>query len=173
MARVYAFCRVTDDLVDGGAADAKALLDEWMGLAGRAYAGNGTGLALLNRVMEEAASARVPFTYAAELGEGMRMDLRRERYETLTDLRVYTHRVASVVGLWITELAGVRTPRVLARAGEMGHAMQLTNILRDVARTGGGVACTSRRRRCGPTPSRRRPSTACAVAPRRRRRIAA
>ena len=132
VARVYAFCRVTDDLVDGGAADAKALLDEWMGLAGRAYAGNGTGLALLNRVMEEAASARVPFTYAAELGEGMRMDLRRERYETLTDLRVYTHRVASVVGLWITELAGVRAPRVLARAGEMGHAMQLTNILRDV-----------------------------------------
>ena len=40
--------------------------------------------------------------------------------------------MVSVVGMWITELAGVHAPRVLAKAGEMGHAMQLTNILRDV-----------------------------------------
>jgi phytoene synthase len=134
VARVYAFCRVTDDIVDhpGGEADAEEMLDEWIHLARRAYDGHATGIDLLDRVMRETASASVPFTYAAELGEGMRMDLRMQRYESMDALRVYTHRVASVVGLWITELAGVHAPRVLDRAGEMGHAMQLTNILRDV-----------------------------------------
>ncbi|HST60800.1 MAG TPA: squalene/phytoene synthase family protein, partial [Longimicrobium sp.] len=134
VARVYAFCRVTDDIVDrpGGEADAEEMLDEWIDLARRAYDGHATGIDLLDRVMRETASAAVPFTYAAELGEGMRMDLRMQRYESMDALRVYTHRVASVVGLWITELAGVHAPRVLDRAGEMGHAMQLTNILRDV-----------------------------------------
>jgi 15-cis-phytoene synthase len=132
VARVYAFCRVTDDLVDGGEAEAEEMLDEWIHLARRAYDGHGTGIALLDRVMRETASAGVPFTHAAELAEGMRMDLRMQRYATLAELRVYTHRVASVVGLWITELAGVRAHRVLAKAAEMGHAMQMTNILRDV-----------------------------------------
>jgi 15-cis-phytoene synthase len=134
VARVYAFCRVTDDLVDQ--ADdpvlAEGMLDEWMGLARRAYDGGETGVALLDRVMREMAEAAVPFDHAAELAEGMRMDLRADRYATMAELRVYTYRVASVVGLWITELAGVHVPRVLASAAEMGHAMQLTNILRDV-----------------------------------------
>jgi phytoene synthase len=134
VARVYAFCRVTDDLVDQAddPATAGEMLDEWLHLARRAYDGGETRVALLDQVMRETASASVPFTYASELAEGMRMDLRLQRYASMAELRVYTHRVASVVGLWITELAGVRAPRVLARAAEMGHAMQLTNILRDV-----------------------------------------
>lgn len=134
VARVYAFCRVTDDLVDrpGAEADAEEMLDEWVDLSRRAYEGTSTGLELLDRAMGEMAAASVPFTYAAELAEGMRMDLRMQRYASMAELRVYTHRVASVVGMWITELAGVHAPRVLAKAGEMGHAMQLTNILRDV-----------------------------------------
>ena len=134
VARVYAFCRVTDDLVDlpGAEADAEEMLDEWVHLSRRAWDGGATGIELLDRVMGETASASVPFTYAAELAEGMRMDLRMQRYASMAELRVYTHRVASVVGMWITELAGVHAPRVLAKAGEMGHAMQLTNILRDV-----------------------------------------
>ncbi|HEX6036582.1 squalene/phytoene synthase family protein [Longimicrobium sp.] len=132
VARVYAFCRVTDDLVDTGEADAEEMLDEWTHLSRRAYEGRETGIALLDRLMRETASAAVPFTYAAELAEGMRMDLRARRYANMAELRVYTYRVASVVGLWITELSGVHTPRVLEKAAEMGHAMQLTNILRDV-----------------------------------------
>lgn len=60
------------------------------------------------------------------------MDLRGERYASTSDLRVYTRRVASIVGFWVAELFGVRDPAVLARADAMGHAMQLTNILRDV-----------------------------------------
>ena len=133
VARVYAFCRVTDDLVDRPAPDgAEALLDEWIELSGRAYHGSPSGLALLDRVMDEMREGGVPFHYAEELVEGMRMDLRGERYETLAELRLYTHRVASVVGLWLTRLAGVHDLRVLEPAARLGHAMQLTNILRDV-----------------------------------------
>jgi len=136
VARVYAWCRVTDDLVDRaeGENDAalEAALDEWEGLSRRAYAGEATGLELVDRTMGEMASAGISFVYAAELVEGMRMDLRGERYPTLDRLRVYTHRVASVVGLWLTELSGVRDAATLRRAAALGHAMQLTNILRDV-----------------------------------------
>jgi len=136
VARVYAFCRVTDDLVDrpegNDAAALEAVLDEWVGLAERAYGGGATGIDLLDRAMGEMASAGVPFIYAAELVEGMRMDLRRETYGSLAELRAYTYRVASVVGCWLTELFGVHDAPTLARAAAMGHAMQLTNILRDV-----------------------------------------
>jgi phytoene synthase len=60
------------------------------------------------------------------------MDLRGERYATLAELRRYTFCVASTVGLWLTQLMGVDDAVVLERAERMGHAMQLTNILRDV-----------------------------------------
>ncbi len=134
--RVYAYCRATDDLVDCPAGEApevlEAMLTEWLERSRRAYQGRTSGLGLVDRVMGEMAGAGVPFGYAAELVEGMRMDLRRAGYETLVDLRVYTYRVASVVGLWLTELFGVHDPAVLARAAQMGHAMQLTNLLRDV-----------------------------------------
>ena len=51
---------------------------------------------------------------------------------TLAALEVYTYRVASTVGLWLSELFGVRDTWALHRAARLGHAMQLTNILRDV-----------------------------------------
>ena len=73
-----------------------------------------------------------PFGYAEELIEGMRMDVRGVEYGTVAELRLYTYRVASVVGLWMTELFGIRDPWLLDRAAALGHAMQLTNILRDV-----------------------------------------
>ena len=140
VARVYAWCRVTDDLVDRaegeGETALEAVLDEWVELSRHAYNGRPTGLELLDRVMGEMAEARVPFAYAAELGEGMRMDLRRETYPTAAALRLYTYRVASVVGLWLTELFDVHDAATLQRAAALGHAMQLTNILRDVGEDG-------------------------------------
>jgi phytoene synthase len=134
IARVYAYCRFTDDIVDDAenADQASEMLDEWMRISYAAYLGQTSGIPLLDRVMSEMAAADVPFRYAEELAEGMRMDLRGERYASMSDLRVYTRRVASVVGFWVSELFGVRDPAVLSRADAMGHAMQLTNILRDV-----------------------------------------
>jgi phytoene synthase len=132
---VYAWCRYTDDLVDGvdlPAAELDARLDAWLDLSLRAYQGERTGNALADRVMTEMREADVPFGYAEELIEGMRMDVRGVEYGTVAELRLYTYRVASVVGLWMTELFGIRDPWLLDRAAALGHAMQLTNILRDV-----------------------------------------
>ncbi len=135
VARVYAWCRLTDDLVDEPSGDVRTsaeLLEEWVGLSSRAYSGSSSGITFLDRVMGEMADSGVPFVYATDLVEGMRMDLRGTRYATMDELGIYTYRVASVVGLWITELFDVRDPVVLQKAAAMGHAMQLTNILRDV-----------------------------------------
>jgi 15-cis-phytoene synthase len=132
---VYAWCRYTDDLVDEADLppwELEARLDAWLDLSRRAYQGERTGNVLADRVMGEMRAAGVPFGYAAELIEGMRMDVRGTRYGTLAELRVYTYRVASVVGLWVTEMFGIRDPWMLDRAAALGHAMQLTNILRDV-----------------------------------------
>ena len=132
---VYAWCRYTDDLVDRSHVPAgirSARLDAWLELSRRAYDGERTGHPLADAVMGEMRTARVPFGYAEELIEGMRMDLRGTTYGTMNELFRYTYRVASVVGLWVTELFDIRDPWLLERAAALGHAMQLTNILRDV-----------------------------------------
>jgi phytoene synthase len=82
--------------------------------------------------MGETARRRVSVLYPEELIRGMAMDLDPREYPDLTALRGYSYRVASVVGVWLSELFGTRAPAVLRRAEAMGHAMQLTNILRDV-----------------------------------------
>ena len=110
----------------------EARLNLWLELARTAYEGGSSGIPLLDDVMREARESGVPFHYAEELVEGVRMDLTNPRYRSLEELRVYSYRVASVVGGWLTELFGVRDPWVLERAFALGHAMQLTNILRDV-----------------------------------------
>jgi phytoene synthase len=134
VADVYAVCRLTDEIADDArdVASAEAELDDWLGLCRAAYDGQTTGIAFVDRAMHDASRSGVPFTWLEELVEGMRMDLRNERYETLSDLEHYCYRVASVVGLWLTRMFGVREPAVLERAEALGRAMQLTNILRDV-----------------------------------------
>jgi phytoene synthase len=134
--RVYAWCRYTDDLADGAGAQADgnagSRLDAWIALSRRAYAGTPSGIAVVDRAMREMAEASVQFRYAEELVLGMRSDLQFRLFTDSDALRVYTYRVAGVVGQWLTELQGVRDPWVLDRAAALGHAMQITNILRDV-----------------------------------------
>jgi phytoene synthase len=133
---VYAFCRFTDDLVDEAqGADPEALvdlLDSWRDLAFRAYEGESTGVAMVEAAMGDMRKNGVPFHYADDLISGIGMDIRPTSFPTLDSLRVYSYRVASTVGGWLTELFGVHDPWVLDRAFALGHAMQLTNILRDV-----------------------------------------
>jgi phytoene synthase len=136
VAGVYAFCRFTDDLVDEAPdAEPKVLrvrLSAWLELAREAYETGQSHVPLLDDVLGSARRHGVPFTYAKELVEGVGMDISPRRYRTLEELRTYSHRVASVVGGWLTELFGIHDPWVLDRAFALGHAMQLTNILRDV-----------------------------------------
>jgi len=136
VADIYAFCRFTDDLVDKAdiqdCRELSARLDQWKNLAADAYDGKASGLSLLDNPIMEMSRRNIPFTYADELIEGVRMDLSSVRYATINHLELYTYRVASVVGLWLTELVGINDPKILKFASDLGHAMQLTNILRDV-----------------------------------------
>ena len=132
---IYAWCRFTDDLVDEASAPGAELhrtLDAWAAICGAAYGGDATRIPLADAVMGEMASRRIPFALASELIEGVRMDVEPRVYRTMGDLRRYTHRVASVVGTWLTYSFGVRDGWMIERAHALGHAMQLTNIIRDV-----------------------------------------
>jgi len=82
--------------------------------------------------MCDARQASVAWLYPGSLLKGVAMDLERSRYADWKDLREYTFCVAGAVGGWMSQLFGVREPRVLDQAHALGHAMQLTNILRDV-----------------------------------------
>jgi 15-cis-phytoene synthase len=136
IAEIYAFCRFTDDLVDRAegiaAEELETRLVRWEELAEAAHAGTPTGSPVLDGPIGSMGRAGIPFAYARALIEGMRMDLRQRRYATLAELEVYTYRAAGTVGQWLAERAGVTDAWALARAADLGHAMQLTNILRDV-----------------------------------------
>lgn len=136
IAEVYAFCRFTDDLVDGApvvpAEEVAERLGEWEYLARRAHAGVATGIPLLDGPLGRTGRLEVGFRYAQALIDGMRMDLAPRRYANLEELGLYAYRVAGAVGQWLTELAGVRGAWALERAADLGQAMQITNVLRDV-----------------------------------------
>jgi phytoene synthase len=70
--------------------------------------------------------------YALELIEGMAMDVRGTRYGTLKELIFYCYRVAGTVGLMMSHVMGLRDETALKHAADLGIAMQLTNIARDI-----------------------------------------
>jgi phytoene synthase len=74
----------------------------------------------------------IPPHYALELIEGMAMDVQGIRYTTLKELLLYCYRVAGTVGLMMTHVMGIREERALRHAADLGIAMQLTNIARDI-----------------------------------------
>ncbi|MGE5302483.1 MAG: phytoene/squalene synthase family protein [Alphaproteobacteria bacterium] len=74
----------------------------------------------------------IPSHYALELIEGMAMDVRGTRYRTLTELLLYCYRVAGTVGLMMSHVMGLRDDIALRHAADLGIAMQLTNIARDI-----------------------------------------
>ncbi|MCW5963563.1 MAG: phytoene/squalene synthase family protein [Bryobacterales bacterium] len=130
---VYWFCRHTDDLVDEApsAAIGEGQLDAWEAMLLRAW-DNGTADDPILRVFVETARRyAIPLEYPMELIEGMRMDLRGTQYQNFEELRVFCYRVASVVGLMMCHVIGFREPAP-AHAIDLGIALQLTNILRDV-----------------------------------------
>lgn len=131
---VYAFCRLSDDLVDqsksGG--DPKSALNRWrIELDG--YFQDGAGHPVIVAVGEAARRFKIPKAYFEELLTGMEMDLTCTRYATFEDLYAYCYRVASVVGLICIEIFGYTNPRTREYAETLGVAFQLTNILRDLA----------------------------------------
>jgi len=132
---IYLFCRFTDNLVDkenGSTAQSYDILNVWEQITHSAYQGHSTGIEVADIVMSKMSKMDIPYSLISDLIEGMRMDVESLTYASMEDLRLYTYRVASVVGDWITQAFGIREPWVLERAHDLGHAMQLTNIIRDV-----------------------------------------
>ena len=137
VAGVYAYCRFTDDLVDepadgAGTDRVRARLAAWRTLTEAAWDGEKTGIPLLDGVIADAARSGVSRRYPMALLDGVAMDLDRTRYETWQDLETYTFGVAGAVGGWLTQAFGIHDAALLDRAHDLGHAMQLTNIARDV-----------------------------------------
>lgn len=135
---VYWFCRYTDDIVDECATTEQGRrdLEAWTAALRSAEQGNNADHPVLSVFLDTARRYNIPLEYAYELIEGMRMDLQQNRYANFDELRVFCYRVASVVGLMMCHVIGFQhdgdRDRAIPHAIDLGIAMQLTNILRDV-----------------------------------------
>lgn len=128
---LYAFCRLADDAVDEGANPTEAVL-HLQDRLDRAYAGSPHD-APIDRAFTRMIEARdMPRGLPDALLEGLAWDAEGRRFDTLSDVLSYSARVAAVVGAMMCVLMGVRDRHRLARACDLGLAMQLTNIARDV-----------------------------------------
>lgn len=128
---LYAFCRASDDAVDLNQ-EAASAADRLKMRLDRIYAGQSSDIANERAFAALVRAWRIPYTVPAALIEGFAWDEGDRRYATLDDLLDYCARVAGTVGIMMTILIGRRDPAVLARAADLGLAMQLTNIARDV-----------------------------------------
>jgi 15-cis-phytoene synthase len=128
---LYAFCRLSDDAIDidGGSLHAVERLRDRLSRAceGRPfpYSADRALADVLNRFA-------IPRIVPEALLEGLEWDARGRRYEDFSQLLEYSVRVAGTVGVMMSLIMGVREPAALARASDLGVAMQLTNIARDV-----------------------------------------
>ncbi len=129
----YAFCRHCDDSVDEAASlDAKLLaLAELQTNLDSAYRGQPATPVFL-ALSDAADRYSIPHDYFSEIIKGVETDLVKTRYEDFDELREYCYRVASVVGLVCIQIFEYRDEAAREYAVDLGLAMQLTNILRDV-----------------------------------------
>jgi 15-cis-phytoene synthase len=134
---LYAFCRVIDDLADepsdltpAAVRDRLAAWRLWISTRGAAPAPEPAALA--QATLEVVRRYEVPPAYLLGLIGGVESDLGPVRVEDYASLRRYCLQVAGTVGLAMCHVLGVRHPIALAAAAELGVAMQLTNLLRDV-----------------------------------------
>ena len=130
-AALYAFCRTADDAVDDSQRPERDLQRMHRRLDA-IYAGI-PGSAPEDRAMADVVRQYdLPKTLLQALFDGFAWDVEGRRYPTVSSLYDYAARVAGSVGVMMAVLMGVRRPDMLARAADLGVAMQLTNIARDV-----------------------------------------
>ncbi|RYF81212.1 MAG: phytoene/squalene synthase family protein [Comamonadaceae bacterium] len=140
---LYAWCRHCDDVIDGqvdghlpaGATDATATeqrLERLQCATRLAWQGLPPDEPAFICLSEVVARHDIPLALLMEHLEGFGMDVRGERYRTLSDTLLYCYRVAGVVGLMMARIMGSRDPDTLNRACDLGLGFQLTNIARDL-----------------------------------------
>jgi 15-cis-phytoene synthase len=131
---LYAFCRTVDDAVDQGAAtpsDQRRILGEWRIELERAYAGRPTH-PIAARLTDVVRVFPIRREHLEAILDGVEMDIDKRRYATFEELVEYCYRVAAAVGLACIEIFGYTDPRARDYAVNLGIALQLTNILRDL-----------------------------------------
>lgn len=130
---VYAFCKCTDDIVDEGGDESQkiAMLKRWTLELEKGFRSE-SQYTLLNQLNVIAQKFGIPYEHFFELIRGMEMDLHKKRYETFEELVEYCYKVASTVGLMCSEIFGYKNERTKEYAVNLGIALQLTNIVRDV-----------------------------------------
>jgi len=136
MNTVYAFCRKTDDIVDenSDSTDLKyEKLRKWRIEFEKSFSGH-SEFALLNKLGTTISKFNIPLDPFFELIKGMEMDLQKDRYKSFDDLQLYCYRVASTVGLMCIEIFGYKHPSTKQFAVDLGIALQMTNILRDIGK---------------------------------------
>ena len=135
---VYAFARRGDDIVDSGLAPAEAAagLASYRQALEACYANDSARLDSpeLRALAEAIRRFKIPRQPFEDLILGLEMDLAGARYETFEDLSLYCYRVASTIGLICIEIFGYQNPRTRDYAVNLGKALQLVNILRDIQR---------------------------------------
>jgi phytoene synthase len=130
----YAFCRAIDDIADAadlGTDEKRRRLNEWREWLRRARPDESSFAPDVRHLME-----KYPLTpeMLEEIIAGVEMDLSIKRYQTFDELRVYCYRVASAVGLVSIEIFGYRNAACKEYAIQLGLALQMTNIVRDVGK---------------------------------------
>lgn len=134
---LYAFCRVTDDIVDqpedGIDVDKETIRQEMLQWRQRALSDNPSTSDPVALAWAHARTKyEIPHRYAEQLIDGVLLDLVKNRYQTFEELAAYSYGVASTVGLMSMHVIGFRNPDAIPYAIKLGVALQITNILRDV-----------------------------------------
>lgn len=130
MRALYAFCRVSDDIVDHPDGDVRGRLAAWRRKAFSPRPSPYDPVALA--WADTRRRYQIPRRYAEQLLEGVGRDLDQKRYQTFPELATYAYGVASTVGLMSMHIVGYSGPEAIPYAIKLGVALQLTNILRDV-----------------------------------------
>jgi phytoene synthase len=140
MSALYAFCREVDDVADEESVPVekrRAQLAAWRGDVRRACEGDQPEFAVNRELQSVIRQFHLPFVSFDDILKGCEMDLEKKRYEDFTELSLYCYRVASAVGLLSIRVFEFKNPACTDYATHLGHALQLTNILRDVREDAG------------------------------------
>ena len=130
----YAFSRHTDDLVDEAESPETASdnLKNWRNQLQACYYGTPDHPIAVG-LQQTLQTFDIPMEHFTHLIDGVEMDLQKQRYASFDELYEYCYRVASAIGLICIEIFGYKNPATREYAVKLGIALQLTNILRDIA----------------------------------------
>jgi len=131
---LYGWCRYCDDQVDQASStvQAQAQLQDLRDRTQSCFNSESQDHPVFVAFQFVSSRYQIPQHYPLELLEGMAMDVRGYSYETLEDLKLYCYRVAGTVGLMMVHVMGISHEKALKHAADLGMAMQLTNIARDI-----------------------------------------